>query len=180
MTQDNPGCVVRALVESDLPAYKALRDGMLQLHPDAFTSDAATEIHKPPHAYIHRLGHDRLDGGHFLLGAFAGHELIGAIGCDRDRRVKVRHLAQVVGMMVHPSWRGRGVGRALLETCIALARGAGVEMLTLSVTAGNAPAERLYEHAGFRRYGLLPDAVRHDGQSHDKALMALALTPRQP
>ena len=31
---------VRALGEADLPAYKALRDEMLEAHPDAFTSDA--------------------------------------------------------------------------------------------------------------------------------------------
>jgi RimJ/RimL family protein N-acetyltransferase len=176
----NSGYLVRALVEADLRAYKALRDAMLQLHPDAFTSDAATETRKPAHAYLSRLGIDRPEGGHFLLGAFAGDELVGAIGCDRDPRLKVRHQAQVVGMMVRPSWRGRGVAAALLETCIARARAAGVETLTLSVTAGNVPAERLYERAGFQRYGLLPDAVRHNGMSHDKALMVLSLKRAQP
>jgi RimJ/RimL family protein N-acetyltransferase len=167
--------VVRPLTEADLRAYKALRDRMLEAHPDAFTSDAGTEAQKPAHVYLGRLGTDRPEGGHFLLGAFAGRELIGAIGCDRDRRAKVLHLAQVVGTMVSPAWRGRGVARALLESCIARARAAGVETLTLSVTAGNAAAERLYEHAGFVRYGLLVDAVREGGRSHDKTLMALAL-----
>src|SRR5688500_8460341 len=146
---------VRPLTEVDLRAYKALRDRMLQAHPDAFTSDAETESHKPAHVYFSRLGTDRPEGGHFLLGAFAGSELIGAIGCDRDRRKKVVHLAQVVGTMVSPAWRGRGVARALLESCIARARAAGVETLTLSVTAGNATAERLYEQAGFVPYGVL-------------------------
>ena len=167
---------VRRLTEADLLAYKALRDDMLQAHPDAFTSDAEAERRKPAHAYIARLGGDRPEGGHFLLGAFADGELLGAIGCDRDPRRKVRHLAQVVGMMVRPSWRGRGVGRALLESCIARARDAGVERLTLSVTAGNEAAEHLYEAAGFVRYGVLIDAVREGGRSHDKALMERVLT----
>jgi ribosomal protein S18 acetylase RimI-like enzyme len=166
---------IRPLQPRDLPAYKALRDEMLAAHPDAFTSDAEGERVKPANVYLSRLGLDRDDGGHFLLGAFSGRELIGAIGCDRDSRPKVSHLAQVVGMMVKPAWRSRGVGRALLEVCIARAREAGVETLTLSVTAGNATAERLYEQAGFVRYGLLRDAVREGGRSHDKALMALAL-----
>ena len=101
--------LVRRLGPQDLPAYKRLRDEMLLAHPDAFTSDADTERPKAPLAYMGRLGLDRPEGGHFLLGAFADEELAGALGCDRDTRPKVRHLAQVVGMMVRPAWRGRGV-----------------------------------------------------------------------
>jgi ribosomal protein S18 acetylase RimI-like enzyme len=167
--------VVRRLDADDLRAYKALRDEMLRAHPDAFTSDAASERLKPPHAYLGRLGLERPEGGHFLLGAFAESALIGALGCDRDVRPKVRHIAQVVGMMVRAQWRGRGVASALLQACIDDARAAGVEMLTLSVTSGNRSAEHLYERAGFERYGLLPDAVRESGRSHDKALMVLKL-----
>jgi ribosomal protein S18 acetylase RimI-like enzyme len=81
----------------------------------------------------------------------------------------------VVGMMVRPAWRGRGVAGALLRACIEEARRAGIETLTLSVTVGNQGAERLYARAGFVRYGLLPDAVRESGRSHDKALMALKI-----
>lgn len=167
--------VVRRLALADLPAYKALRDDMLLAHPDAFTSDAKTERPKPALAYRARLGEDRPDGGHFLLGAFDVEALVGALGCDRDPRPKVRHLAQVVGMMVRPAWRGRGVGRALLADCIDRARTAGIDTLTLSVTVGNGGAQRLYDRAGFVQYGLLQDAVREGGRSHDKALMALRL-----
>ena len=167
--------IVRRLDADDLRAYKALRDEMLRAHPDAFTSDAASERLKPPHAYLGRLGLDRPEGGHFLLGAFAGSSLVGALGCDRDARPKVRHIAQVVGMMVRAEWRRQGVAGALLQACIDDARAAGVETLTLSVTAGNHGAERLYERAGFERYGLLHDAIRESGRSHDKALMALKL-----
>jgi RimJ/RimL family protein N-acetyltransferase len=166
---------VRLLTGADLRAYKALRDRMLHAHPDAFLSDTEIEVQRPAHAYAGRLGLDRPEGGHFLMGAFADGELIGAVGCDRDRRVKVLHLAQIIGTMVQPAWRGRGVGRALIEACIAQARADGVERLTLTVTAGNKAAERLYESAGFVRYGLLTDAIREGGRSHDKALMALTI-----
>ena len=64
-------------------------------------------------------------------------------------------------MMVHPDACGRGIGRALLEACIARARGrGGTELLTLSVTSGNAAAIHLYESVGFVRYGRLERAVR--------------------
>lgn len=167
--------VVRPLAEPDLIAYKALRDAMLQAHPDAFTSDAETECGKPAHVYLSRLGLGRRDGGHFLLGAFVGGALVGAIGCDRDPRPKVQHLGQVVGMMVAPAWRGRGIARALLDACIDRARRAGIETLTLSVTVGNGSAERLYRGAGFDDYGRLDDALRTHGVSYAKRLMRLPL-----
>ena len=43
---------------------------MLALHPEAFTSDAASEAKKEAADYLHRLGLDRRDGGHFVLGAW--------------------------------------------------------------------------------------------------------------
>ena len=67
---------------------------------------------------------------------------------------------------------GQGIGRALLAEFDRLARQLpGLEQVVLSVTAGNAHAVRLYEGAGFVRYGLQPRAIKVDGQYHDKALM---------
>ena len=168
--------VVRRLGRADLDAYKALRDTMLQAHPDAFTSDAVTERAKAPIAYLDRLGLDRPEGGHFTLGAFHGDELVGAISCERDGRVKVRHIGHIIGMMVRDQARGNGVGRVLLERSVALAREAdGLELLTLSVTAGNTAAERLYESAGFQLYGTLKRAIKLGNTTLDKNLMSLPL-----
>lgn len=171
-----PPVTLRRLVEADLPAYKALRDQMLAREPTAFTSDAPTEATKPASSYLDRLGLARPDGGQFVIGAWRGDHLVGAIGCERDPRVKVRHVGHVIGTMLLAEERGHGLGRALLDALIAEARGAvGLEMLTLTVTAGNAPAIRLYERAGFVRYGTQPRAIRVDGRDHDKDQMVLTL-----
>ena len=167
--------VVRRLGAPDLPDYKRLRDEMLLAHPEAFTSDAAADRRKEPADYLQRLGVDRHDGGHFLLGALRGTRLVGAIGCERETREKVRHVGHVIGMMVRSEARRHGVGRGLLDACIALARQAGLETLTLSVTAGNAAAIGLYESTGFVPFGLLPRAIRVGRAYHDKLHMALSL-----
>ena len=79
-------------------------------------------------------------------------------------------------MMVCAEARGHGVGRALLEACIARAREAdGLELLTLSVTSSNLAAVRLYERAGFEPYGRLPRAIKLEDTYHGKDLMVLAL-----
>ena len=167
---------IRRLVPADLAAYKQLRDTMLAAHPQAFSSDASEGRTRPPESYLSRLGLDRPAGGEFTLGAWEGPRLVGAIGCERDRRLKVRHIGHLIGMMVRDEMQGQGLGRALLAECIAEARRAhGLEMLTLSVTADNLPAIRLYQRAGFTRYGSLPRAVCVDGRYHAKDQMVLAL-----
>lgn len=167
--------VLRLLRADDLVAYKALRDATLAAHEDAFTSDAETEARKAPEHYRSRFGLDRHDAGHFTVGAFVGDRLIGALSCEREPRRKVRHQGHLVGMMVATVHRRGGVGRALLLDAIARARQApDLEILTLSVTAGN-PAERLYEALGFVRYGVLRRALKLGAAYHDKHLMSLDL-----
>ena len=167
--------IVRPLVAADLPAYKQLRDDMLLAHPEAFTSDADTEAKREPAEYLLRLGLDRRDGGQFLLGAWRGRLLVGAIGCEREARRKVHHVGHVIGMMVRAEARQHGVGRTLLDACVAAAGRAGIETLTLTVTAGNASAVKLYERCGFTAFGLLPKALRVGSRYHDKLYMARTL-----
>lgn len=169
-----PDLVVRALDGADLEAYKAMRDHALAHHEEAFTSDAAAEAQRTAQSYRARLGGD--GNGDFTLGAWRGDRLVGAITCERDPRSKVRHTGHIVGTMVTIDQQSRGVGRALLDALIARASAdAELHQLTLSVTAGNRVALRLYESVGFTRYGVLPRAIRVGGRFLDKDLMVLNL-----
>lgn len=170
-----PELLIRPMLEPDLLAYKALRDAMLAGHPEAFTSDADTERRRDLASYRSRLA----GGGAtlFTLVALDEARLVGALTCERESRLKVQHIAHLVGMMVATTHRGRGIGRALLGAALdRLKATPGVAQVTLSVTAGNRAAIGLYESQGFVRYGSLPDAIRlTDGLSLDKDLMRLRL-----
>lgn len=169
-----PDLAIRTLGEHELEAYKALRDHALAHHEEAFTSDAATEAARTAQSYRARLGSG--DDGAFTLGAWRGDRLVGAITCERDPRSKVRHTGHIVGTMVVRDQQSQGVGRALLGALVARASADdGLHQVTLSVTAGNHAAVRLYESAGFTRYGRLPRAIRVGGRFHDKDLMVLNL-----
>lgn len=170
------GIILRAMSAADLAAYKSLRDGALAERPEAFTSDAATEMRRPAETYLARLAGPTDGGWPFTLSAWQGERLVGAVTCERDSRIKVSHIAKIVGMMVVPDLRGSGIGRALLEGCIATARERGLSMLTLSVTSDNASAVDLYVALGFVRYGRLERAIRVGTRFHHKDLMALDLT----
>ncbi len=54
-------------------------------------------------------------------------------------------------IVVDPAERGRGVGRMLLDATLAELEGLGVPRVLLSTAQQNEAAQRLFEHAGFRR-----------------------------
>jgi len=60
--------------------------------------------------------------------------------------------------MVLSAFRGKGVGRRLLEVVEAKARELGCCKLTLEVMDNNDRALRAYQAAGFVRYSLQEDA----------------------
>ena len=73
-----------------------------------------------------------------------------------------------------PDLRGRGLGTWMAERACEVAFGElGLHRLELDVYSFNPRAERAYEKAGFRREGVLRDAVR-DGEGYaDDILMAI-------
>jgi len=173
-----PGLEIRLMREADLKAYKTLRDAMLARHEEAFTSDAAAERGREAESYRSRLS----GAGHclFTLLAWDGRQLLGALSAERDGRAKIRHIAHIVGMMVDEAAQGRGLGRTLLQSALALlAQDEALQLITLSVTRSNTPARRLYEGCGFVRYGRLEGAiVLPDGRLLDKDLMVHRLRPQ--
>ncbi len=60
---------------------------------------------------------------------------------------------------VAPSWRGRGLGEALVLLALHGFRRAGMARAQLEVTARNEGAQRLYRRLGFRRTKTLYKAV---------------------
>lgn len=85
------------------------------------------------------------------------------------------------GMMVDAGWRGRGVGSALLESCIAWARGAGCHKVTLQVWPHNEAAICLYRKTGFAEEGYFHRQYRRrNGEVWDAISMGLVLDTTSP
>ena len=167
---------IRRLDPQDAPDYQAVRVRALWEYPDAFTSSYEEDIDKPIEAAEKRLG----DTNRMFWGAFVDGHLCGMVGLERETRTKNRHKAHVVGMYVMPEQAGGGIARALLDALLAQARESGVEVLVLTVTQGNKPAQVLYESVGFHSFGVEPRAIKVDGRYHAKNHMVLELNPRSP
>jgi len=75
---------------------------------------------------------------------------------------KAAHIANA-GYIAAPTWRGRGVGRALVEDSIVRAPAAGFDAIQFNLVFESNPARALYEELGWTQIGRLPDAV--DGEA---------------
>ncbi len=93
--------------------------------------------------------------------------------CDAMRLTEegFRHNA-TLGIGLLPEWRGRGLGRRLLDKVLTRCGEAGVERVELSVYADNAPAIRLYHSVGFEDEGLRRRQRFLDGVYWDVLMMA--------
>ena len=61
--------------------------------------------------------------------------------------------AEILDVAVQHGFRGRGVGKALVEWALSFCRERGVALLLLEVRAGNAEAIGLYRRLGFAETG---------------------------
>ncbi len=161
---------IRPLTATDAATYRALRLQALSDHPEAFGASYEDEA-----ARSLDMTERRLDGGptNCVFGAFVGADLVGTAGfIIPDGSAKSRHKGLLVGVHVAPAHRGHALGRRLVSAVIDHAR-AHVVLLQAGVGVTNAPALRLYESLGFRRYGLEEKALRVDGIFIDEALIVL-------
>jgi GNAT superfamily N-acetyltransferase len=69
----------------------------------------------------------------------------------------------VGNVVVHPDWRGQGIGRALMRAAIDRVSKRGVHWVGLEVRADNEVARHLYEDLGFQEVGRVLHMLRPGG-----------------
>lgn len=79
----------------------------------------------------------------------------------------------ITNIAVHPDFRQKGIGKALLDKMIERARELDISRLTLEVRRGNKAARSLYEGKGFEYSGIRP---RYYADGEDAAIYWLELT----
>ena len=84
---------------------------------------------------------------------------------------RYRHRCDVA-IALYKEYCGCGIGTAMLQTVLNVAKEVGYEQAELTVKANNARAIHLYESFGFAEYGRLPNADKYDdGTYADDILM---------
>ena len=98
--------------------------------------------------------------------------LVGCTAIVVDTLSWSRHVGEL-RVLVAPVWRGRGLGRLLVQQCFAQALDLGLEKLVAQMTVDQVAAIAVFEELGFRAEALLRDHVKdRDGQLHDLALLS--------
>ncbi|MCB9992578.1 MAG: GNAT family N-acetyltransferase [Hyphomicrobiaceae bacterium] len=157
---------IRQLTADDAEAYRLLRLEALGGAPRAF-GDSLEEAEGRPATFWNGL----FSGDRIFFGAFRDAHLRGTCNLMVERGRKVRHKGWLLGMYVGPDLRGTGTGLKLIAALLERARAQGCTQVHLGVGDFNIAAQRLYEKAGFARYGTEPNGLIDDGVPVDEHLM---------
>lgn len=93
----------------------------------------------------------------FVNGAFVGN---GRVDRGKYRHSHVGHM----GLSLSPGFREEGIGTELMKSLIDESKRLGLRLLTLSCFENNPRALHVYEKLGFRRFGVLPEAIAFQGK----------------
>lgn len=164
---DNPDISIRGLGADDTAAILAFASDV-PAHDLLFLArDIRNE--RVVSAWLRAAG----TGSVTSLIALAGGRIVAATAVLRDPLGWSPHVAEV-RLLVAPEWRGKGLGRALLEACIDGAVADGATKLVAHMTPDQRSAITLFEEHGFRAEAMLRDHVRDAaGTLHDLVLLSL-------
>ena len=85
-----------------------------------------------------------------------------------------------ISIYIHTDHRGTGLGREMLRSAIAMARGLGIHTLLGFVFAHNEVSLHLCKSMGFSEWGHLPDIALMDGKPYSLKILGLRVDENAP
>ncbi|HTI28802.1 MAG TPA: GNAT family N-acetyltransferase [Methylomirabilota bacterium] len=153
-----PGLTTRAATRSDVAAITAL------IAACETADNGLAEVHRTDVEQSFELAH--AEAG--VIVVEAPDQLVGWATLA-DRRAEVD---------VHPAWRGRGIGAALLAWSEDRARAAGMPMVRQVVTNADTAAHRLFEASGYSVHGTSWILAMEMGDAPPEAVVPPGITIR--
>ena len=160
------GTVVRLLTPSDAIEVRRLRLEGLRLSPQAFGSAWEEEA---PHPLA--WWQARLAGPARWFGAEIDGQLAGLTVVSLNLRMKHSHCADIGAVYVGENFRRRGVALALMQSAMGYLATTKIRNATLTVSADNTAAQKLYARFGFSVCGQLQRELNVDDSFIDELIM---------
>lgn len=153
-TTGAPRATIRPAVFADLHAIGRLGALLVRIHHDFDAERFIPATPQTEHGYASFLGSQLDEPKIIVLAAEREGDVIGYAyaGVEGRDYMSLRGPAGVVyDIVVDPSHRGEGVGRALLDATLEELKARGSCQVVLSTAEQNVSAQRLFARAGFRR-----------------------------
>lgn len=150
---------VDALVELWVRLARDQRDHDSHLRPEANRTPVRASV-----------AHHIVGDGLFVAREDDGGDIVGFVMCGLEQGDYEQTVTRgmVHNLFVVPSYRGRGVGSALLERAEAALAAFGADVFALEAMADNADARRFYERHGYRTHRVeLEKSARNDTHSKE-------------
>ncbi|MEH2156649.1 GNAT family N-acetyltransferase [Nostoc sp.] len=165
--------IIRNLTKYDAEDYRQIRLEALYKNPDSFGTSYHEETIKTREQFRDRIP---VNNNNFILGCFEDKKLIGIVAFHQESRIKLRHKAYISSMYVKQEYRGKGIGKLLLNELIEKAKAINeVEILLLDIVRNNFLAKQVYLSLGFQIYGIEEMAYKSNHQYFDLELMRLQI-----
>jgi ribosomal protein S18 acetylase RimI-like enzyme len=157
---------VAPIAEEHIPGFRAAVDSV------ARELRYLTLLEAPPLESTREFVKGNIAGGapHFV--AIADDKIVGWCDVTLKPRTSQAHSG-VLGMGVIEPYRGRGIGRALMDAALMAAKAKGLTRVELTVRVDNEPAKKLYEAFGFMVEGICRRHMCVNGEYADSYYMAV-------
>ncbi|MBO3803362.1 MAG: GNAT family N-acetyltransferase [Candidatus Brockarchaeota archaeon] len=109
-------------------------------------------------------------GNALYLVAEVDGRVVASSGVTRRSAPCESHVGDL-GIVVKAGYRDVGIGTEVIRTLIEEARAMGLKILVLTVFATNERAIHVYEKAGFRQTGRIPNGIFRNGKYVDRVIM---------
>lgn len=162
--------VLRDATLNDLPALLDLHNYAVR-HLAAIWTEHEETLEERRAWFEGRVG----NGLPVIVALDENEELLGYASYGPYRPKEGYRLTVEHSVYVFEKAQGQGVGRALMQEIIDIARDKGYHAMVAGVEAKNAPSISLHERFGFKSIGIMPEVGQKHGRWLDLNLMMLLL-----
>ncbi len=165
---------IKELTMNDALGYVRLKNSLVK--EKAYILSNKIIKYKEGTYKIRRLVEEIKNKRYVSLVAYVGSQLVGACSIKRLSG-NSNHIGELA-IFVNKRFRRIGIGRALMENTIELAkkRMKGLEIVCVELFAVNKPAVSLYTKMGFKKVAEIPKRFKMEGRYYDGLIMNLYLT----
>lgn len=163
--RSRPALIIRDAVESDLAAIVGIYNAAIRGRISTAQLEEVSVEQRLPWFREHSAG------THPLWLAEREGRVAGWLSFQPFKKRSAYRKTAEVSVYVHEQFRRTGVGRTLLEKAIARAASLKFSALIGCVFGHNDPSLRLFERAGFERWGVLPRIAQVESIERDLVIM---------